>query len=84
MDNIYHAKLQDKVYYDSFAGMIKAVYVGFSVSSMDIVIKITATKNPTYKYGELLTIHPIHVIPRKCYHSTGQFTYIISPYIFDK
>lgn len=67
-----------KVYYDSFGGMIKAVYLS-SNDNGSVVIKITSRNNRLYKSGEIVSCDKIHVIPRDCYHKTGIFTYRVYP-----
>jgi hypothetical protein len=81
----------EKVYFDSFGGMIKGIYLGME-NNLSLYnhrmypkckIKITSTNNKTYKYGEIIFIFSHHIFPRRCYHKTGIFTYSVYPdYVF--
>lgn len=67
-----------KVLWDSYAGLIKAKYIGLHDSD-SAIIQITSNKNPVYKHNEIICTHLLHVIPCECYHKTGIFRYTVYP-----
>jgi hypothetical protein len=77
---MYTVKKGEKVYIDSFAGMIKAVYLE-KVSDRGywrIRIKITSRINRVYKQGEIVSFTDTRIIPRAVCRKTGLFTYYLT------
>jgi hypothetical protein len=70
-------KSGEKIYFDSFNGMIKGVYL--SITGDVISIRITSIKNKVWRKGEIITSSKLHIFPRKCYHKIGIFTYSVYP-----
>lgn len=77
MSDKLQIKPNSKILWDSFSGLIKGIYLYKSQDK--ITIQITSYKNRTYKYREIITVNPLHVIPRECYHKTGLFTFSVYP-----
>ena len=82
MNEIMECKPGTKVLWDSFTGMVKAIYLE-KIDDRNIEIKITAKTNIAYYCNETIVVSSMHVIPRQCYHRTGIFRYAIYPnYVF--
>lgn len=76
-------KSGEKVYINSFGGFMKGIYLS-KTDNCHLQVRITATKNRVYRRGEIITLTDIRIIPRKCYHKTGIFTYVAYPdYTFE-
>jgi hypothetical protein len=73
----------EKCYFDSFSGLIKCIVTDIFPDNT-LIIQITGnTKN--YKKGEKIRINTLHIIPRRFYHKTGLFTFVVySDYIWVK
>ena len=81
MDTI-KCKPGTKIYYDTFSGLVKGIYVG--KHDDNIVIKITAKQNKCYECNKIITLRSCnYAFPRQCYHRAGIFRYAIYPnYVF--
>jgi hypothetical protein len=54
-----------KAYLDSFAGLVACEIVQVNPSSHSCIrIRVTARKNPSWKFGELFDGSPFRIVPR--------------------
>ena len=90
----------EKVYWDTFAGMLKGIvtdikpyhpkwqfrlFKGNVPDYWELTIKITSKNNPCYRLGEIQIVNSTDCIPRRFYHKTGIFRYVVYPdYIWQK
>lgn len=58
----------EKVYFDSFSGIVKGVYLSINRDKGlygRITIRVTSKRNKTYKTGEIIEVSPNHVFIRQ-------------------
>jgi hypothetical protein len=75
-------KSGDLAYFDSFAGLVACRVQritgtsGIASTAQTVRFRITASGNGTYKHGEILETHGLHVCPRPAVHRIGYFFHI--------
>lgn len=70
-----------KVYYDTFAGILKGIVTG--IDGDKITFKITTTNNNCYKRGEIISASQAWVFPRNAFHKFGLFGFRLDEYIWE-